>query len=285
MERQFFRVRRSAGSVAESSPSFCLVNNPNIVLSFVINYYAKESTIFSVLDTIASQSLHSCTADEIEVIIIDDGTEGETVSDEFLPKVIYLWQRKIAEARYGICRAKNTGAKIANGKYLVFLDADICVSAGYVEAALAGFKKHGERVVQCAYIWDYLFEGCPDPRTEFGVWENPNLPTKRFFQVAGGSMAISKKLFLESGGFDEELVYGGVEDLLFGYQLSRLRRTAVCFNREMECRHFPHPPSIAHAMTSETTWKSKLDHPGKSWDIVKTKYPEFYDRYIVQGLR
>jgi glycosyltransferase involved in cell wall biosynthesis len=254
-------------------PTICYVNNPNIVVSFVINYYSKQSTIFSVVETILSQSLHSCTPEEIEIIIIDDGTQGESMCQDLPPRVIYLWQRKLGEIPYGICRAKNTGAKIANGKYLVFLDADITVSETYVEAALRGFQKYGERVVQCAYIHDYFFKGCPDPRTQYGVWENPARLNRRFFQVAGGSMAMSKDLFVESKGFNEDLIYGEVEDILFGYQLSRLPRTAMYFNREMECRHIPHPPSLAHA------------DPERSWQIVKAMYPEFYDQYIVQGLR
>src|SRR5207245_507604 len=122
------------------------------------------------------------------------------------PPVIYLWQRKHL---YGITRAKNTGARLANGRYLVFLDPDILVNEGYLDAVLRGFERYGDRVVQCGYIWDYHFKGCPDPRLEFGVWENPGGVTQRFFQVAGGNMAISRRLFDESPGFDEDLIYGG----------------------------------------------------------------------------
>jgi glycosyltransferase involved in cell wall biosynthesis len=263
----------SVKELGNDRPSICRVNNPDILVSVIITYYAKESTIFSVLESIHSQSLHSCAPNQIEIIIIDDGTEGETVQQRLPPNVTYLWQRKPGDAGFGASRARNTGAKIANGKYLLFLDADILTGKTYVEAALRGFQKYGNRILQCGYIWDYFFAGCPDPRTQFGVWENPDHLTKRFFQVASGSMALSRDLFVESKGFDEEMIYGEVEDTLFGYQLSRLRRTAVYFNREMECRHVPHPPSIAHA------------EPDKSWHIVKTKYPDFYEQYIVQGLR
>lgn len=257
----------------EELPTICRVNNPNVVLSVIINYYRKQSTIFRVLEKLSAQSLHSCAPEQVEVIVVDDGTDGETMYKDLPPEVIYLWQRKLGDVGYGICRAKNTGAKIANGKYLVFLDADILVGETYLESILRGFQKYGDRVVQCAYIWDYFFTGCPDPRTEFGVWENPDHLTSRFFQLAGGSMAISKNLFVESGGFDEDLIYGEVEDILFGYQLGQLPQTAVYFNRQMECWHIPHPPSAAHA------------EPGRSWNIVKTKYPDFYDKYIVRGLR
>lgn len=249
---------------------FCHVNNDNIKISIIFNYYSKESTIYTVLDRLYNQSLSLCSFEEIEIIIVDDGTEGERLCKKLPNNIIYLWQRKFG---YGICRAKNTGAKIANGKYLVFLDPDIFVNETYIDAVLRGFHKYGDRIVQCGYIWDYHFKGCPDPRTEFGVWENPDCLTSRFYQIAGGNMAISESLFMETKGFDEDLIYGGVEDLLFGYHISLLPRTSIYFNRELESWHIPHPPSLAHA------------NPQKSWDIVKIKYPEFYDQYIVRGLR
>jgi GT2 family glycosyltransferase len=264
-------MRESSASRSEESTSE--FNKSKTLLSIIITYYAKQSTIFDVLQSISNQSLQSCLPEQLETIIIDDGTEGEDLARRLPSEIVYLWQRKPAVGGFGAARARNTGAKIANGKYLIFLDADILIGSNYVEAALRGFRKHGERILQCGYIWDYFFAGCPDPRTQFGVWENPEHLTKRFFQVASGSLAISKELFVESGGFDEELTFGEVEDIQFGYQLGRLRRTAMYFNREMECRHIPHPPSLAHA------------DPENSWNIVKTKYPEFYDQYIVQGLR
>jgi glycosyltransferase involved in cell wall biosynthesis len=257
-------------SPSQKPSNFCHINNDDIKISVILNYYSKESTVYTALEKLSNQFLSLCSSEEIEIIIIDDGTEGEELCKKLPNNITYLWQRKFG---YGISRAKNTGAKIANGKYLVFLDPDILVCEPYIDAVLSGFYKYGDRVVQCGYIWDYHFKGCPDPRTEFGVWENPDCLTRRFYQLAGGNMAISKSLFMETEGFDEDLIYGGVEDLLFGYHISLLSTVTVFFNKEMESWHIPHPPSLAHA------------NPQKSWDVVKIKYPDFYDQYIVRGLR
>ncbi len=246
------------------------VNNQDVLVSIIYNYYMKASTIFTSLERLQNQALTRCSAAEIEIIIIDDGSEGENIGEQLPHNVTYLWQRKF---QYGIARAKNTGAKIANGHYLVFLDPDILISEHYIEAMLEGFATYGDDIVQCGYIWDYHFQGCPDPRTEFGIWENPDRPTQRFYQVAGGNMAIVKNIFQRTPGFDEDLIYGGGEDLLFGHNYGKLPGASVYFNRQMESWHIPHPPSPAHAS------------PQKSWEIVKDKHPEFYEAYIVKGLR
>jgi glycosyltransferase involved in cell wall biosynthesis len=239
-------------------------------ISVILNYFQKETTVFSCLKSLEKQNWDMCQPEDVEIILIDDGSPDTTWISQLPEKVIYLWQKK---NRYGICRAKNTGAKIANGDYLVFLDPDIVVDANYFNAMLYQFQQYGDSLIQCGYIWDYHFVGCPDPRLEFGVWEKPNRLTNRFYQLAGGNMAISRILFDKSPGFDEDLIYGGVEDLLFGYHLSKLPATQIMFNKNMLSWHIQTPPSGAHA------------DPGKTWDIVKKKWPEFHDAYINKGLR
>ena len=261
-------VMRPASLMAEHR--FARVAGKRRTITVIYNYYKKESTLFKSLDSLEHQSWQLCKPEDIEIILIDDGTLGEDLVDRLPEKVLYLWQRKVG---YGICRAKNTGARLANGDYLVFLDPDIMVGSSFFDAMIEKFRLFGDRLVQCGYIWDYHFQGCPDPRSEFGVWELPDRPTRRFYQVAGGNMAMSRALYMETPGFDEDLIYGGVEDLLFGYHLSKVRGTAVLFNSSMESWHIPHPPGGAHA------------DPQKSWEVVRKKWPEFFQQYITLGLR
>jgi glycosyltransferase involved in cell wall biosynthesis len=240
------------------------------LVSIILNYFEKKSTIFDVLDSLEKQELSRCAPRDIEIIVIDDGTDGEDTRHKLPSHVTYVWQHKNG---YGIARAKNTGAKLAAGRYLLFMDSDVLAGRHLIDAMLEGFDRYGDHIVQSGYIWDYFFPGAFDPRTEFGVWENPNRPTRRFYQIAGTALAIASDVFRRTPGYDESLTYGGVEDLLFGYQYGRLPEAAVFFNRKMECWHIPHGPSLAHANIE------------KNWEIVRSKFPDFYDEYIVQGLR
>lgn len=249
---------------------FAKIAAPGKLISVIYNYFEKESTVLRSIESLDKQNWQRCRREDIEIILIDDGSDANKIATQLPEDVIYTWQRK---NRYGICRAKNTGARLANGDYLVFLDPDIMVGPGYFDSILNRFEEFSDRLVQSGYIWDYHFQGCPDPRTEFGVWVRPDRPTHRFYQIAGGNLAIARKLFFETPGFDEDLIYGGVEDLLFGYHLSKLPGTSVMFNRSMETWHIPHPPGGAHA------------DPVKTWEIVKRKWPEFYRDYLEWGLR
>ncbi len=266
-------LRSISNKESELLSPFPHVIRDGVEVSFIYNYYRKESTIFQSLESIQNQSPSMCGRDQIEIIVVDDGTEIEHVRDvrEMLPpEVIYLWQRK---CKYGICRAKNTGAKMANGRVLVFIDPDIVICEDFTDALLRAVHCYGERVLQSSYIEGYYFEGSPDPRAEFGVWEIPNRVTSRFSQLASTCFGISRRLFMESGGFDEDIIHGGVEDLAFGYHVGTLPETGIVFNTEMQVKHIPHPPGTAHA------------DPQASWQVVKLKCPEFYDQYIARGLR
>jgi GT2 family glycosyltransferase len=240
------------------------------LISVVIPYFRKSSTVLRCLEALRDQEYELCGRDDIEIIIVDDGTPGERIHERLPEDVHYVWQKKIG---FGGCRARNTGAKICNGRYIAFVDPDVIVERRYFDSILRGFSKFGDRIVQAGYIFGYFFDGCPDPRTEFGVWENPELLTRRFYQVASGNMAIARDLFNETPGFDEDLIYGGVEDLLFGYHVGLIPGTAIVFNREMEVHHIPHPAGSAHLNERRT------------WEIVKCKWPEFYTDYFESGSR
>jgi glycosyltransferase involved in cell wall biosynthesis len=267
--RQIGALRRTRIAQNKSHTVAKVVGEPKKI-TVIYNYYQKASTLFRSLESVQNQAWRRCKLSDLQIILVDDGTEDEDILDRLPDSVLYVWQRKNG---YGISRAKNTGAYLSSGQFIVFLDPDIVICPTYFDAMLEQFDTYGDRLVQCGYIWDYHFVGCPDPRVEFGIWERPNRQTKRFYQVAGGNMAISSQLYFETPGFDEDLIYGGVEDLLFGYHLSKLPGTRIMFNKGMESWHIPHPIGAAHADSR------------KSWHVVKQKWPEFYEDYIVKGLR
>jgi hypothetical protein len=240
------------------------------LISVVITNSREESRLFDCLDALRGQEITLCGRDDVEIVVVDGSTRKETIQEHLPEDVHYLWQ---SDNHIRASRAKNVGAKLANGRYLAFVDSDALVGRHYFDSILRGFDRFGERVIQNGYVWGYHLEGSPDTRTEFGVWEQPDRLTSRFLPVTSANTAIAQSVFNETPGFDEDLINSGVADLLFGYHVGLLPGTAAVFNREMEVRHIPHPPVGADPNVD------------RSWAIVQRKWPEFYMHYVENGWR
>ena len=258
-----------AGSALYRSHSFAKVLGNTKTISFIFPYYQKRDEILNAISSLKNQQYFVLNQNDIEIIVIDDGSK-ELLDDVLDDDVIYLRRNKF---RYGISRCRNLGAKISSGMILCFVDPDFIFPTDYVENLFSEFKKYGKSTVITGYVHDYFYEGSEDPRVAFGAWEMPDRPTRRFLQLAGGHMAIDRTLFFNLGGFDEDLIYGGVEDIYFGYQLSKNTDLSIVFSSKVRVHHIPHPVGLAHAQ------------PNLSYQIAAFKDTEFYKIYVVDGTR
>jgi len=105
------------------------VNIQPPLLSVIVPFYNNEAFVIAALDSLFTQI-----SDDIEVVIIDDGStdaSGALVSR-------YLAQRQhpqvafISQANGGIAHARNVGLQQATGRYVTFLDGDDLLSDDYL---------------------------------------------------------------------------------------------------------------------------------------------------------
>lgn len=89
----------------------------NLLISVVIPLYNKEKTIEQSLRSVLGQE--GC---EFEVVVVDDGSTDNSV--EQVKKINNPNIKLVSQPNGGPGAARNTGAKAANGNWLVFLDAD-----------------------------------------------------------------------------------------------------------------------------------------------------------------
>ncbi|RRD00894.1 glycosyltransferase family 2 protein [Prevotella sp. OH937_COT-195] len=106
------------------------------------NIYATEQTplvsfivtTYNLPDEMLKECLQSITAlslnhREVEIIVVDDGSDEDTLSGirEICDNIIYIRQ-----PNKGVSVARNMGLKIASGKYIQFIDGDDkLILAGY----------------------------------------------------------------------------------------------------------------------------------------------------------
>lgn len=107
-----------------------------IKFSIIIPCYNAEPYIYELLKTLTPQ-----VTDEVEVILIDDG------SDKPLDLTEYKWVRAYKQKNKGISKTRNRGLNLAKGEVIGFIDADDLVAENYVEFVLDALKNKE---------WDYI---------------------------------------------------------------------------------------------------------------------------------
>jgi len=109
------------------------------ILSIVIPVYNVESYLNECLDSIVNKQ-----TDDIEIIIINDGsTDGSLAICEKYEKN-YSNIRVISQINQGLSGARNTGIKNAKGEYILFLDSDDFMKEGTLDSIIADIRK-GEK--------------------------------------------------------------------------------------------------------------------------------------------
>ena len=107
------------------------------LVSVVIPAYNAASFVTGAVESVMRQTFQN-----FEVIVVDDGSKDLTKQaiEPFLrdPRVRYHYQEN-----RGLPGARNSGAMIARGEYLAFLDADDFLSTNALECMLQAFQFTG----------------------------------------------------------------------------------------------------------------------------------------------
>lgn len=189
-----------------------------MTFSIVIPCYNSVRTLAILLDSIISQ-----TGQDTEIIVVDDCSSDKT--EEIVKKystVLYVRQSK----RGGPAAARNRGAGLATGEWLVFTDADTCYLADtMVNIRLTVAESEGD-----AFVGTYA--GKPAnagfmPRYK-ALWEQVTIDERLL--ARGGDYIpyntwaprpglVKKSVFEAVGGFNERFRGADLEDMEFGYRV------------------------------------------------------------------
>lgn len=108
----------------------------NPFISIVIPVFNMADRIRRCLRAVVDQLV-----DDIEVIVVDDGSTDNTsqVVSEFVAKDSRI--RSLFQKNAGASSARNTGIEVANGVYLMFIDADDEIEDHYLQSILDKAKE------------------------------------------------------------------------------------------------------------------------------------------------
>jgi glycosyltransferase involved in cell wall biosynthesis len=169
-------------------------------VSVVIPVHNQPGLVWRAIASVRSQGF-----DDGEIIVVDDGSTDET-RDEFealRAAHITIVQR----AHAGPSTARNAGAELAAGTWLLFLDCDDELLPGAVDTfrqlAAPGTALVSAGLLRCTPDGERLVQ--PQPVPELG-----DVSLAR----TAGSFLIRRTLFETIGGYDAALHFGENTDLL-----------------------------------------------------------------------
>lgn len=178
------------------------------LVSIIMPAYNSAGTIREAILSAMSQS-----HENIELIIVDDGSTDETSSicQRYAEgdKRIKL----VSQGRRGVSTARNTGVKAAKGEFIAFFDSDDLWEREKIELQLDVARNHSDAVVLTELI---RFSGDRDSRRFFGIASPPPYVSKDQYirtvlnlnnrDMVSLTTALLRKSHLEAAGlYDEKL--------------------------------------------------------------------------------
>lgn len=159
------------------------------MISIIIPVYNQAEHLNNCLAGIKNQ-----TYDNYEIIIINDGSKDNI--EAAIKKYQQIFGFKISyhqQKNQGASAARNRGAGMAKGKYLIFCDADIVMEPKMLELMLDALKKNpGASFCYSSFIWG---------KKKFILWPYDAERLKKIPYINTASL-LRKEHF---PGFDEKL--------------------------------------------------------------------------------
>lgn len=116
------------------------------MISVIVPAYNVENTISETLDSILSQ-----TYKEIEIIVVDDGSNDKTgkIIDQY--EALYVQVRAIHTINRGVTAARLAGVEVSTGEWIGFVDGDDEIEPDMYERLLNNAQKYHADISHCGY--------------------------------------------------------------------------------------------------------------------------------------
>jgi len=255
-----------------------------IKISAIICTFRRPDYLRHALRSLCEQSLPR---DEYEIIVVDNAVEAEAeqVVREFEDGRINL--RYLPEENVGLSRARNTGLKAANGRYVAYMDDDARADTNWLEALVAAFEKvspppaavggrvwldwHGEKPSWVPERHLSLFTYVDHGDDAHALASNEYL--------VGANIAFEKDALNAMGGFDPDLGRQGTTSGARQRCLLRTGRGSLAFSRSIAAaaqlaiatsvlgRRLAAPHGRTRALTTRYLFE-RLSGPAAVWPLV-----------------
>lgn len=193
-------------------------------ISVIVCTYNRPDKLSNAVKSLCCQTLPS---DKYEIVIVNNGGELNNTFKEYKNYDIKI----IKENRKGLTYARNLGASVSNGKYLVYIDDDAVAEPVLLETIKNAFDSHSNAGI----IGGQIVLKTPEPKPNIvlegkeTLWSEYTVPYTKYREINkqyefpfGANFSVRHNVFNAVGGFDEN--YGRVGDNYAGGE-----ETVLCF--------------------------------------------------------
>jgi glycosyltransferase involved in cell wall biosynthesis len=168
------------------------------LVSVIIPTYNRASFLLEAIDSVFMQ-----TFENVELIVIDDGSTDETAEalKKYQDRLIYQVQDN-----QGVSAARNYGLLLSQGKWIAFLDSDDLWLPKKLETQLHFFSQNPEAVIcQTDEIWIRNGRRVNPQKKHQKFSGDIFAPSLKLCLVSPSAVMIQRDLFDRVGCFDEAL--------------------------------------------------------------------------------
>lgn len=212
-----------------------MVSSILIKYSIIIPTYNRREHLVELLDSITFCGL---VIDGLEVIVVNDGSTDNT--SYFLEQ--YNSQEHVFSFKYhniinqGPAFARNFGASLALGKWLIFIDDDCLLPKSYFSIADKVFNQHTDIVAVSGHVVAHSNSLISKYIDWSGIMLSPYVDKnhKKYFVTANA--LIRKDIFIQLGGFDLSFKNASGEDVYFSKRILS-SGYSIYFDKNLYVRH------------------------------------------------
>lgn len=178
------------------------------MVSVIVPVYKSERTLRRCVESLKAQ-----TEEELEVILVDDGSPDQCplICDSLAREDGRI--RVIHKENGGVSSARNEGIRAAQGAYVAFVDSDDYVEPDYCRSMREALEQTGGKLAVCGYHHHYV--GADVEKIPKRDMELLDLYGSGFLNMPWNKLFLREGL----GSFPEQLSLG--EDLLFNLEYLR----------------------------------------------------------------
>jgi len=194
-------------------------NNDKKLISFVIPTFERPDHLKLMLDELSPQLQLDGLLNQCEVVVSDDSKDTRTRDLMNRKFPLFRW---IEGPKRGPASNRNFGCRNSIGKWTIFLDDDVLPSKSLLRAYLSEFERVESEDQLIAFVGPTERQRAPTSL----LYEAPHNPHGT--NMISCNMAISRRVFLKVGMFDERYPWAAFEDTEFEARFRAMGGDVIC---------------------------------------------------------